>query len=437
MRLIRDQTCGTILSKASVQVAERVENELMPEMTQDERRAERVDEVTILDILIVLANRKNMIVQVTFVAAFAALVISFLIPKMFSATTRILPPQQTQSGAAAMLAQVNPLAAGIGKDLGLKNPSDLFVTMLRSRTVEDNLINHFDLRKVYNSKTYFDTREKLESRSSISASKDGTIAITIEDRDPRRAAELANSYVDELYKLTQTLAVTEASQRRLFFQRQLDTAKQDLAQAEGALRQTQEKTGLIQLDGQAKAIIEANAALKAQIATREVQFQRMKLFATEQNPEYQGLMQELAGLRAQLARVEQTQSGGNGEIQIATSKVPEAGMEYVRRYREVKYYETVFELLAKQYEVAKLDEAKSSAVIQVLDRALEPERKSSPKRSMIVIVAMLLAFFGSCALAICEEIYHQLQLNPETASKIQLIKSLLLPNQIRFKNVLR
>jgi len=146
-------------------------------------------------------------------------------------------------------------------------------------------------------------------------------------------------------------------------------------------------------------------------------------------------MQELAGLRAQLARVEQTQSGGNGETQIATSKVPEAGMEYVRRYREVKYYETVFELLAKQYEIAKLDEAKSSAVIQVLDRALEPERKSSPKRLMIVIVSMTLAFFGACALAFCEETYRQMKQDPQTAAKMQTIRSCLVPNRIRFKKL--
>ncbi len=261
------------------------------------------DEVTLLDILIVLAKHKKMIAQATVLATVAALIISFVLPKMFTATTRILPPQQTQSSAVAMLAQLNPLAAGLGKDLGLKNPSDLFVTMLKSRTVEDSLIDKFDLRKVYGYKTYFDTREKLESRTSISAGKDGTIAISVEDRDAKRAAEIANAYVDELYKLTQTLAVTEASQRRLFFQKQLDTAKQDLAVAEASLRQTQEKTGLIQLDGQAKAIIEATAALKAQIAAREVELERVRLFATEQNPEYQGLTQELTSLRAQLARV--------------------------------------------------------------------------------------------------------------------------------------
>ena len=383
--------------------------------------AEPVEEVTLLDILIVLAKHKKMIAQITIGATLLALVISFVIPKKFTATTRILPPQQTQSSAIAMLAQLNPLAAGLGRDLGLKNPSDLFVTMLKSRTVEDALIDKFDLRREYDYKTYYDTRKKLESRSSISSDKDGTIAISVEDGDPQRSADMANAYVDELYKLTQTLAVTEASQRRLFFQRQLDMAKQDLAEAEASLRQTQEKTGIIQLDGQAKAIIESTAELKAQIAAREVQLQRMKLFATDQNPEYQGLQQELSGLRAQLARAEQTRTGGNGEIQIATAKIPEAGLEYVRRYRDVKYYETIFELLAKQYEAAKLDEAKNAAIIQVMDKAVPPEKKSSPKRGLIAAVTLFAAFFLSCLWALVRESYRRMNEDPEMAMGLKLL----------------
>jgi uncharacterized protein involved in exopolysaccharide biosynthesis len=367
-----------------------------------------------------------MISRFTICATVVALVVSFLIPAKFIATTRILPPQQTQSSSVAMLAQLNPLAAGLGKDLGLKNPSDLFVTMLKSRTVEDALVSRFELRKVYRYKTFIEAREKLESRSKISAAKDGTISISFEDNDPRQASEIANAYVEELFKLTQRLAVTEASQRRLFFQRQLDQAKQDLGEAEAQLRKTQEQTGLIQLDGQAKAIIESIAALKAQIAAREVQFQRVRLFATEQNPEYQGLQQEMSGLRAQLARVEQTQPGGNGDIEIATAKIPAAGLEYVRRYRDVKYYETIFELLAKQYEAAKLDEAKNAAIIQVMDSAVVPEKRSSPKRSLITAVAFLLAFFCSSIWVIFAEFCQHLREDPETSARLQLFRKYLM-----------
>ena len=412
-------------------MTELIQTDAIPEETHGQRGiAEPVDEVTLLDILIVLAKHKKMIAQLTIAATILALAIAFLIPKKFTATTRILPPQQTQSSAVAMLAQLNPLAAGLGKDLGLKNPSDLFVTMLKSRTVEDSLIDQFDLRKEYGYKTYFDTREALESRSSISSAKDSTIVVSVEDGDPKRAAEMANAYVNELYKLSQKLAVTEASQRRLFFESQLETAKQDLAVAEGALRQTQEKTGLIQLDGQAKAIIESTAALKAQIAAREVQLQRVRLFATEQNPEYQGLQQELSGLRAQLSRVEQTQTGGNGDIGIATAKIPAAGLEYVRRYRDVKYYETIFELLAKQYEAAKLDEAKNAAIIQVMDKAVVPEKKSSPKRGLITVIAFFSTLFLASLWALMREIFDRMQKDSETVLRIQLFRKYLLSRDI-------
>lgn len=412
-------------------MTELIQTDAIAEDTEGQHgTAERAEEVTLLDILIVLAKHKKMIAQVTIGATILALVISFLLPNRFTATTRILPPQQTQSSAVAMLAQLNPLAAGLGKDLGLKNPSDLFVTMLKSRTVEDSLIDQFDLRKEYGYKTYFDTREKLESRSSISSAKDSSIVISVEDGDPKRAADMANAYVNELYKLSQTLAVTEASQRRLFFESQLETAKQDLAVAEGALRQTQEKTGLIQLDGQAKAIIESTAALKAQIAAREVQLQRVRLFATEQNPEYQGLQQELSGLRAQLARVEQTQTGGNGDIGIATAKIPAAGLEYVRRYRDVKYYETIFELLAKQYEAAKLDEAKNAAIIQVMDKAVVPEKKSSPKRGLMTAIASFCTFFLASLWALIRELFDRMQKDPETVLRIQLFQKYLLSKDI-------
>ena len=412
-------------------MTELIQTDAIPEETHGQRGiAEPADEVTLLDILIVLAKHKKMIAQLTIAATILALAIAFLIPKKFTATTRILPPQQTQSSAVAMLAQLNLLAAGLGKDLGLKNPSDLFVTMLKSRTVEDSLIDQFDLRKEYGYKTYFDTREALESRSSISSAKDSTIVVSVEDGDPKRAAEMANAYVNELYKLSQKLAVTEASQRRLFFESQLETAKQDLAVAEGALRQTQEKTGLIQLDGQAKAIIESTAALKAQIAAREVQLQRVRLFATEQNPEYQGLQQELSGLRAQLSRVEQTQTGGNGDIGIATAKIPAAGLEYVRRYRDVKYYETIFELLAKQYEAAKLDEAKNAAIIQVMDKAVVPEKKSSPKRGLITVIAFFSTLFLASLWALMREIFDRMQKDSETVLRIQLFRKYLLSRDI-------
>jgi tyrosine-protein kinase Etk/Wzc len=389
--------------------------EIAPSLSQDS------SEVDVLDLLVVLAKNKRMIVFATLGGTLVAILISFLIPSMYTSTTRLLPPQQTQSSAVAMLAQMNPLAALVGKDLGIKNPSDIYIGILNSRTVQDALINRFDLRKVYRYKTYQDARKKLEDRSDIRAGKDGIITIFVEDRSSKRAAEIANAYVTELRKVTQSLSVGEASQRRVFFEQQVQMARAELVDAEAALRETQEKTGLIQLEGQAKAIIESAAMLKAQIATKKVQLERMRLFATPQNPDFRGSEQELSGLEQQLALLEQKQSAGNGDIQIATSRVPAAGLEYVRRLREVKYREAVFELLAKQFEAAKLDEAKNAAIIQVIDQAVEPEKRSSPKRLLIISLGSIFALLLSCLYASFRESFHNLLTDPSKAIKLRIL----------------
>jgi capsule polysaccharide export protein KpsE/RkpR len=252
------------------------------------------------------------------------------------------------------------------------------------------------------------------------------IEISVDDRDPKRAADMANAYVDALQKLTQGLAVTEASQRRLFYERELLSAKDRLSDAEVALKQTQEKTGLIQLDEQAKAMIHSTAALRAQIAAKEVQLQRMRLFATKQNPDLQGAEQELSGLRAQLAIQERKGAGGNGDTQLANAKVPAAGLEYIRRLRDVKYNETIFELLAKQFEAAKLDEANNSTIIQVIEKATPPERKSAPKRAQIVLITAFLSFVFVIFWVLAEDYYERRRKSPEFEARMHLFRTYLM-----------
>src|SRR5712692_7381945 len=180
------------------------------------------DEVSLLDLLIFLAKHKRLVVGVPFVVAIAATIISLLMSNIYTGTTRILPPQQSASAASALLNQLGGVLGGLGGAaggaLGIRNPNDLYVGMLKSRTVADNLITRFELDKVYGREYQSDTRRELEGRTSIVAGRDGIITIEVDDKDPKRAAELANTYVDELMKLTKVLAVTEASQRRLFFE---------------------------------------------------------------------------------------------------------------------------------------------------------------------------------------------------------------------------
>lgn len=388
------------------------------------------DEIDLLDLLIVLAKRKRLIAAVTLGAAVLALIVSLLLPNRYTATTKILPPQQSQSASSMLLNQLagggmGPLAALAGSSLGLKNPSDIYIGILKSRSIQDALIQQFNLMSAYRDKRLSDTRKDLSGYSDIIAEKEGLISISVEDKDPKRAAAMANAYVDEMRKVTQHLAISEASQRRLFFEQQVQQAKEDLSNAEVALKETEQKTGMIQLDSQAKAIIEAIGNLRAQVAAKEVQLQAMQSFATEQNPQRILVEQQLVGLRAQLRKLEGETGGGDGDPIVSTGKIPSAGLEYVRKYRDVKYYETIFELLAKQYEAAKIDESREAAVIQVLDPATEPDRKSSPKRLLIIALCAICGVMIGCVSALVSEAVARVQLDPERATQISRLRQTL------------
>jgi capsule polysaccharide export protein KpsE/RkpR len=360
-------------------------------------------------------------------AGVVAAIISLFIPNRYTATTTLLPPQQQQSLSSALAAQfggAGMLGAIAGKDLGIKDPNDLYIGMLKSRVVADSLISKFDLMKVYGEKRVSDARKRLQGASDIQSGKDGIITVSVEDKDGKRAADVANAYVEELRRLTSTLAITEAGQRRLFFEQQLQRAKNDLSNAEAALKETQQRTGLIQLDGQAKAIIDSVASVRAQIAAKEVQLKAMQSFATEQSPDLVVLRQELIGLRTQLSKLEGQQNAGGGDIQVPTGRVPEAGLEYARRLRDVKYNEAIFELLAKQFEAARLDEARQGAVVQVVDPAVRPDRKSSPKRTLIVAMAMLLALFCAILWVLVSEALARVQNDPTRRQQLAELKQI-------------
>jgi uncharacterized protein involved in exopolysaccharide biosynthesis len=346
------------------------------------------DEINVLDLLIVLAKHKALVLGLPAAAAAISAAVSLLLADYYTGVTKILPPQQTQA-TSSVLAQLGNLAgvAGSAAASGLKNPNDLYVGMLKSRTVADNLIQRFDLNKLYDQKYQSLTRKRLGKESTITAGRDGIITIQVDDKDPRRAAALANGYVDELFKLTKVLAVTEASQRRLFFERQLEQAKDSLAKSEASTRQALQKGGLVLVEGQGRVMAETSARLRAEITVKEIQIGAMRTFASDQNPELQRTQQQVEVLKRELARIEGTSGGGSSRPEETNVK----GIENLRLLREMRYNEVTYELLAKQYEIAKIDEAKDSAVIQVMDRAIEPDRKSKPVRFQIVLLSTLAA----------------------------------------------
>jgi uncharacterized protein involved in exopolysaccharide biosynthesis len=388
------------------------------------------DELSLLDLLIILSERKRIILRVTFAFALIAIVGSLLLPNQYTATVLLLPPQQNSSLGSALTSQLSALSglAGLAGGGGLlKNPNDMYVSMLKSRTVEDGIVEQFGLMQEYKIKYPSEARKAFEHHAVVDGSgKDNLIHISVEDKDPKRAAEIANGYVEQYRKLSEHLAITEAGQRRLFFQQQLEEAKNNLANAEEALKKTEQTTGVLEINSQSRALFETAAVLRAQIAAKEVQIQAMQTFATGQNAQLIQTQQELDSMRAQLARLggsaEDTTGGG---FIVPKGKVPEAGLEYLRKLRDVKYYETIFEILARQFEVAKLDEAKEGSIVQVVDSAVPPDRKSSPHRGLIVIISTLLGLVFGVTIALCQAAWAGLKRHREANIKVNRIRQLL------------
>jgi uncharacterized protein involved in exopolysaccharide biosynthesis len=367
-----------------------------------------------IELLIALARDKWRVLGLALSCAAIAGIVSLAWPSTYTATTKILPPQQAQSSAIALLGQMNVLPPASG----IRNPSDTFVAMLKSRTIGDALVERFDLQKRYDKRLRVDARDTLQSHVTVQAGRDGVITVAVDDRDPAQAMALANAYVQELEKLTLTLAVGEASQRRLFFEKQLQVARGELAKADSALREFRERTGLLQPDGQASLTVQASANLRAQIAAREIQLAAMRSFSTPQHPEYMRTQREITTMREQLARLESEPSLGKGDVLVGIGRAPQATFEYVKLVRELKYQEALFEILAKQFEVAKIDEAKDATLVQVLDPAVLPERRSAPRRALITSIAFLLGLLAAVAWSLARLAYSRARSDPHRAEKL-------------------
>jgi uncharacterized protein involved in exopolysaccharide biosynthesis len=382
-------------------------------------------EITLFELLIILLERRRTVLLVTAACAVLSVAVALLLPNWYTATVLLLPPQQNTSVGSAIASQLGNLgsmAALAGGGLGLKSPNDMYVAMLRSQTVEDGMVHDYQLQAEYHSRLVSDARKAFEKHATVDgASKDGLIHIAVEDKNPKRAAELANGYVEHFQGLTQNMAITEASQRRLFFEKQLEKAKDSLADAEVALQRTEQTTGLIQMDSQAKALIESAATLRAQITAKEVQIQAMQTYATGQNSQLVEAQQELESMRAQLGKLGGSEESANALI-VPKGKLTQAGLDYVRKLRDVKYYETIFDILARQFEVAKLDEAKEGALVQIVDPAIPPDRKSWPKRTMIVLGSTAGGLLLGILAALAQAAWARFRSDPDSGGKADMLR---------------
>jgi len=333
-------------------------------------------EIDLGEILRPLRQRWRLLLIVPLLTGLVGLGASFLIPPTFSAKATFLSPQ-AQGGAAAALASLGNLAVLAGAP-ATRNPAEQMVSLLVSTTVTDRIVDRFDLMKVYDKKFRVDARKALgENTRVILGKRDGLISVEVEDHDPRRAADMANQYIEELRTLTSRLALSEAQQRRVFFEGLMKKARDDLLKAQMALQSSGFNQGTLRAEPRAAA--ESYARVRAEVSAAEVKLETLRKALTDNTSEVQRAQAELTALRAQLARVERSDAGASQP-------------DYLLRYREFKYQETLFELFSRQFEVARVDEAREGALIQVVDSAMPAERKSRPKRSVVAAATALVTF---------------------------------------------
>jgi tyrosine-protein kinase Etk/Wzc len=391
-------------------------------------------EINLLDVLTQLVHRRWLIAKVTGIAILMGAITCLILPVRYTASTKIMTPQPAQSSASMLMSQLastgpNPLAAIAGGGLGLKNPNDIYLGLLNSRPIADAIIQEFGLVKAYHAKDMTAARKKLARNTVVASEKGGFIAVSVTDKDKKRVAAMANAYTEELRILTKTLAVTEASQRRLFYEDQLKQAKDALLAAELSFQQVQQSKGLVQLDAQAKAMIEGLAVLRAQVATREVEVQTLRSYSTEHNPELELAEGELSSLRAEAARLEQ-RNHSSGFADLGLRDVPGAGMEYLRAEHELKYRQAMFDLLLKQYDAAKLDESNDAAVIQVVEPAIEPERISSPRPITVILLFAMGGLLAGLLFALLLWWKEFVQSDPRAATQLRDLKGAFLGSTI-------
>src|ERR1035441_4265638 len=372
-----------------------------PNVTQ--AAAEEEDSIDLIALVQILRRGKRVILGMTLATFTIATVIAFILPPIYTSTVSFIPPSVSRSNsmATALAGQLSAFGAG-GLGGGLKNPGDLYAGILQSRSIASDLVKRFNLMQVYGIKKESQADKVLGANTTVSVDpKSSIVTVSVTDKNAMLAHDIANGYMDALQETDGRLALSDSSQRRLFFGQQLEKEKDNLENAEVEQKKSEEQSGLIAPSGQTESEIRTIADTQAQIALRQVQLAALHQSATEQNPDVIRLESEIDDLRNQLARL---QSGsGHGTIApIPTSKVPELQLDYVRKEREVKYHEALFDMLSKQYEAARLDEAREATVVQVLDPASYPDSKSSPKRALIMLGGLLLGLImGSVWVLAC------------------------------------
>ena len=387
------------------------------EITQGEIRQATGRRLDVLDVLLIFAERKWVIILWALAGLVVAIIAIFRAPVLYKAEATIMPPQQEQS-SAALLSLLGALTAFAGNAIGLKSPADLYIAILQTHLVADNMVDRFHLMDAYKIPDRDGAAATLQSHSKFVANKDGLMQITVEDTDPKRAAALVNGYAEELFNQNNRLAIGSATQRRRFFQQQLSEEKDHLADAEIALKLTQQNTGVLQLGGQAENIIGQEAGLNANITSHEVQIGALLSSSTEQNPDVIRLRTELKELRDQLSKI---QHGKNGQM-LSLREFPAVGMDYIRKERDLQYHQTLYDLLERQLEAARIDEAKASPTVQMIDPPQVPKAKSWPKPFLFIIIGLVVGTMFGFMRVVVIYLYNYAETDPGLRDRYAQVK---------------
>lgn len=383
---------------------------------------QQTDEINLVDYVVLVLKEKELIIKVTLVAMVFAAFVTLFIPPTYLAEAKILPPQNAGSSMSSLMASQIGFSGAV---LGLKTTNDLYVSLIKTRGVADYVIDKLDLMKRYKTKTREATRRILAANLVLAdEKKSGMITIGFQNPDPKDAAEIANAYIEGLQNLNNQLAITEAGQRRLFFEEQLKNAKENLIKSEENLKYFQQRTGTIKIDDEAKAVIGTVAEMRAKISAKEVQLRVMKTYATQENPDFLRLQDETAALKEELRKMESNSRLTDDSVPTV-GKMSSLGTEYIRRMREFRYNETLYEILMKQFEAAKLDETKDAALVQIVERAEAPETRVKPQRRKIVVNVGVVAFLLSVFFILSRAYYQAIVANPRGQAEMERLKSSL------------
>ena len=387
----------------------------LPEIQSDEAEFE----INLLDVLIAIGQEKLTVVVVTLLAAISGVVISLITPPTYVARTSIMPAQQ--SGGASALAGLSGLAglAGLpGVSGGVKSSDQMYIAFMRSQSVQISLIDQLKLKERYGSKNLEEARMSLTSRVTISSDKSsGLLVIEAQDGDPEFASQLANQHVHELNVILSRLAITEAQQRRLYYEQQVAKTQQNLPVLEIRFKEAQKKSGV-----EVASLLSESSSLPGQIAAKELQLQILSRFATAQNPEMKRLSTEISAIRSQLSRYELAHAQAKGSGKASTTGTVKVTSPYqqeaAQAYTTLKIQETLLDGFVRQLEVAKIDEAKEGPAVQVLDVARAPEIRAQPQRRKMVTAYTVTGLVIGLVLALLKALLHHAQSTPEGMQRL-------------------